>query len=236
MTKTQNTLRLLTVTVENLPGYDVGLAGASLSLDRGHLGLVMLERPNFRTPLADLAGGLLEPDSGAVEFLGRDWQRCLPSRAARMRGLIGRVFEGQNWISNLNVDENVLLQQRHRGRMSEEELLAQATALAITFGLSELPATRPAVTSPHDLKRSACVRAFLGEPCLLLLERPTHGFEDLFEPVLAEVEKAPSAGRPCCGSPISRLKPTIPDSAPTVRFAMSGASLQLLDGMARTNA
>src|SRR5438552_14935358 len=104
------------VSVEDAADYDVDLLNVSLTLNAGDLALVLLERPNFHTPLADTAGGLVRPDEGKVLFLGRDFYRLLlPSRAAALRGQIGRVFDGRAWVSNLDVDENVLLPHLHLG-------------------------------------------------------------------------------------------------------------------------
>jgi phospholipid/cholesterol/gamma-HCH transport system ATP-binding protein len=136
------------------------------------LALVMLERPRFRTPIGDAAQGLIEPDAGRVLFVGRDWQRTLATRASVQRFSIGRVFEGHSWISNLDIDENVLLPSRHHTSRPEAELREEAEKLSRHFGLSELPTIRPARASADDLRRAACVRAFMGEPRLLILERP----------------------------------------------------------------
>jgi phospholipid/cholesterol/gamma-HCH transport system ATP-binding protein len=47
-----------------------------------------------------------------------------------------------------------------------------ATALSIGFGLPGLPVMRTDALTPADLLRAACVRAFMGEPRLLLLDNP----------------------------------------------------------------
>jgi phospholipid/cholesterol/gamma-HCH transport system ATP-binding protein len=153
--------------------YDAGLKDVSFALQAGELALVMLERPRFRTPIADAAGGLIEPDAGRVMFNGRDWQHTLATRASVQRFSIGRVFEGQSWISNLDIDENILLPSAHHTRRPERELREEAEKLSRHFGLAEgLPTIRPAKATADQLRRAACVRAFMGEPRLLILERP----------------------------------------------------------------
>jgi phospholipid/cholesterol/gamma-HCH transport system ATP-binding protein len=152
--------------------YDVSLKEVTFALGAGELALVMLARPRFRTPIADAAEGLIEPDAGRVRFNGRDWQRTLATRAAAQRFSIGRVFEGQSWISNLDIDENILLPSHHHTRRPDAELRQEAEKLSRHFGLTELPTIRPARASGDDLRRAACVRAFFGEPKLVILERP----------------------------------------------------------------
>lgn len=122
--------------------------------------------------LGNVVCGIESPPAGAVGFRGADWRELSPTEAERHRARIGRVFEGAAWISNLDVDENVLLAQRHHTRRSDADLRAEAEALARLFGLSRLPTGRPAWTEPRDLQRAQWVRALLGTPILLLLEFP----------------------------------------------------------------
>lgn len=124
-----------------------------------------------RLPVADLAEGLLGPGSGSVRFLGKDWNDLPPFDQERLRVRIGRVFDGQAWISNLNVDENVLLGALHGTLRSSADLRAEAESLATHVGLPALPVTRPEVTRAPDLARAQWVRAGLGERALIILER-----------------------------------------------------------------
>ena len=221
-----NILQFEHVTVDETHGYDVGLRDVSLSLDGGELALVLLERPNFNIPLADVAGGVLLADEGKACFGDRDWAHTLASRAGRQRGLIGRMFAGRAWVSNLDVDENILLPQRHHSSRSDAELRAEAVDLAKLFGLSELPTARPAQTSAQDLLRAACVRAFLGEPKLLLLERPEHGaYPGLVPPLQSAVAAARAKGVAVMW--LTNLQEVFddPQMSPTVRYRMQGPSL-----------
>jgi phospholipid/cholesterol/gamma-HCH transport system ATP-binding protein len=137
-------------------------------------------------PLCDLAAGLLTPPRGVVRFMGCDWRDAGAYRQAAMRGLTGRVFGGQAWVSNLSVSENVLLPRRHHTRRPERDLLDDAAALGREFGLRELPSDRPETVRPHDLIRWQWVRAFLGAPKLLLLEEPERDAWNEHRPLLRE--------------------------------------------------
>jgi phospholipid/cholesterol/gamma-HCH transport system ATP-binding protein len=148
------------------------LAGVSFSLNGADLMLVRIEEGLTHLPFADVAQGLVEPDAGRVAFLGEDWRTMPPNRSAECRGQIGRVFETHAWISNLDVDENVMLAQRSHTMRPESEIAAEAGAFAGQFGLGELPRGRPAVVRRSDLRRAGWVRAFIGEPRLIILENP----------------------------------------------------------------
>ena len=48
---------------------------------------------------------------------------------------------------------------------------------------------------PEDLQRIACIRAFLGNPALLLLEEPTFGvYPELLVPLTHAIRRARSRG------------------------------------------
>lgn len=165
-------LRLDDVTVEAGDDYDVGLSGASLTLRAGELALVLLEQGAQDHPLDDVISGLVLVTSGAMEIFGGAWSDWNPDQQARARGRIGRVFARQSWLNNLDVDENVTLAERHHTRRAESEIYDEAQRLAALAGLETLPHTRPSVTDREDLRRAEWVRAALGSPWLMLLERP----------------------------------------------------------------
>ena len=142
------------VTLAAGSGHDVALEGLSFALQSGGLALFELEPGLARTPLADLAGGVLDPESGAVCFDGQPWAGLGPEPAARARSRIGRVFEGVGWVSNLDVDENITLAARYHGAATEAEALAAARALALRLGMDSLPAGRPAHVARQTLRRA----------------------------------------------------------------------------------
>lgn len=148
---------------------------AHFSLYSGQLALVRLENLHQAASFADLFSGLTPPFDGNVFFFGRDWQ-ALPADALNaMRGRIGRVFSSGSWLEGFSLLENILLAQLHHTRRPIPELRQEAAQLAEQFSLPGLPLGPPEKYSRADLQRSACVRAFLGTPSLLLLEDPTFG-------------------------------------------------------------
>ena len=161
------------VSTEPDPLFDSPFWDVTFTLSRGELLLIRLERERFRLPLADLAAGVVDPDRGIVEFQGQNWHRMSPDYSSTQRGKIGRVFEDYGWISNLDISENITLAQRHHSGRSDSDIEAEATHLAIMFGLPGLPRRSLAGTRREDLRRSALIRAFLGNSALIILERPT---------------------------------------------------------------
>jgi len=168
----KETLRFDAVTVEVRPPYETGLKDLSFVVREGDLVAVFVNRGHAHTPLADAAEGLVELTGGKIMFLGDEWEALSPDEFARRRGRVGRVFEEHGWVSNLDVDENIMLGERHHTVRPEEEIREEAEALAARFGMDGIPTGRSSGLRRADLRRVEWIRAFLGDPALVLLEHP----------------------------------------------------------------
>ncbi len=168
-----------------------------MNLFGGDLALINLERPRFGSMLADACCGLHPAAEGSIFFLGKDWS-ALPSDIANaLRGRIGRVFVFGNWINRLTLMENILLPQLHHTRRKYAELRDEAVKLAVHFGLPGLPTRLPDDVMRTDHQRAACIRAFLGQPSLILLEEPTFGvYPELLTPLINAIGEVCDRG---CG-------------------------------------
>jgi len=154
------------------PPYEFGLEDINLVLKPGELAIISVDKGHGITPLADAAQGLLVPDRGGVYFLGKNWRDLRPAAAAAARHKIGRVFDEGGWVSNLNIDENITLGQRHHTNLPIEEIQSESEKMGIFFGLKTIPSIRPSMVRRSVLCRAGWVRAFLGDPELILLEEP----------------------------------------------------------------
>ncbi len=218
------------VTVEGGALYDAALWQARLRLGRGELALVHLEQTHLRTPIADAAQGLLEPVEGRVAFLGRCWSNYAYRDRLAARGRIGRVFEEPGWIGTLDMDENILLSQAHHTRRPLAELRDEAAALARRFSLPGLPQGRPSGMHPSDLRRAACVRALLGTPELLVLERPTEGvYPSIMAPLVSALRHARARGAGVLWLTDNRDVWNDAGIRPTLRCRMTGSQLSTVD-------
>ncbi len=166
-----------------------------LRLMPGECALIEMRDPVAIAEFADLCVGLRPLGRGRVCFLGRAWSGLTARVATALRGRIGRIAAAGAWIDFLGTDTNVLLPHLHHTKREEPILRAAAATLAREFGLPGLPLVRPDALSAADLARTACVRAFLGEPRLLLLETPVQTqFLDLIAPLLNAIAAARDRG------------------------------------------
>lgn len=171
------------------------IAPVSFAMTPGSFELMDAGDRRQATAFSDLCSGLIPPTAGTVRFLGHDWTDLPYDYANALRGRIGRVFAGGAWIPHLSLMDNILMQQRHHTRRAEDDLLAEASALAREFGLPGIPLSRPDEATALDRARAALVRAFIGNPALVLLEHPLQGrFVDLLERLVNVIGNARRRG------------------------------------------
>ena len=147
----------------------------TFALKPGQLGVIRMGDDPLDTPLADAACGLCDPLSGHVFFRGASWTTLRPDEEARMRNQIGRILNGHAWISNLDIDENIILAAVHHARWMRPEALEQAVRIGQALGLQAIPPGRPSWIQPRESMLAQWVRALLTAPPLLLLEYPSRG-------------------------------------------------------------
>ena len=188
-------LRFNDAVFANAAGGGAESGEVSLSICGGDLVLVRLAQLEQTTTFADACAGIIEPSSGAVSFLGRNWAELPPDVANALRGRIGRVFKTGNWVKHLSLMDNILLPQHHHTRRATRHLCDEAGQLAEQFGLPGLPLGLPGDLTAADLQRAACVRAFMGRPALVLLEEPTSGiFLEIISALMRAVRMARERG------------------------------------------
>ena len=155
------------------PAFESGLVlqEVDLELNAGELLTIQVDAATRTRSFASMIQGILHPESGSVRFLEQDWQGSDYQRHFWQRSLIGRVFEGQAWIENLNVDENVTLAARHHG-VQLSDIAFSLQHWCDQFGVDKLATRRPAFVAPATLQIHQWIRAFLGNPKLVILETP----------------------------------------------------------------
>lgn len=159
-------------TVSHAGDRDVRVEGVSFSLEPGEMVLVHADHESEEVPFLDLATGLVVPDCGQISFAGQDWCAMHDAAQLKARSRIGTLAKEQVWLANQTVLRNVLLAQRHHTSRAEQELEAEADALAQAVGLEEVPRSRPEAVAPRSLRMAGWVRAFIGNPALLVLMFP----------------------------------------------------------------
>ncbi len=144
----------------------------SLAVPQGSLTALIGPNGAGKTTLFALMSGFLKPDTGKVEFAGRDITGHAPHANARLG--LARTFQIVQPFAQQTVRENIAV-GAHLHEPSRVAALARAEGVAARVGLSAL-LDRPA----EDLtvagrKRLELARALATEPQLLLLDEVLAG-------------------------------------------------------------
>ncbi|APH57253.1 ABC transporter ATP-binding protein [Granulibacter bethesdensis] len=143
-----------------------------MRLQQGECTLLTTHAQITATAFSNLCCGIQHPSSGAVLFQGLDWTQINTLEQYALRGRIGRTYQRGAWNTLSGTDHNILLPRLHHTRQKLSDLVDEAVKLCLEFGLPGLPTVPPAHLSETDLARASYVRAFMGQPALLLLDPP----------------------------------------------------------------
>lgn len=166
-----------------------------MRVEAGELALVQVASLEQAEIWADVAVGLTSPERGRVSILGNSLDGLDLETGNWLRGRIGRVFSRGNWLDRLTLMDNILLQSRHHSGRRDDELKREASVLAESFGMPGVPLGMPEHFPRIELQRAACVRAFLGNPLMVVLEDPTYATRsELISPLMGAIRTARNRG------------------------------------------
>ena len=139
----------------------------SFTVARGEI--VGLLGPNGagKTTTIEICEGLLEPDGGSVELLGRDWR----TQSEELRQLLGIQLQETTFSEKLSVSETLaLFRSFYRRSLEVPELLRMVQ-------LDEKRDVRVGKLSGGQKQRLALACALIGDPQFLFLDEPTTGLD-----------------------------------------------------------
>lgn len=151
------------------------LKGVSLVLHCGESVSIVGPSGSGKSTLLNLMGGLDDPTSGRIHFLGKDLADLEDRELARIRNQeMGFVFQLHHLLPQCTVLENVLIPTVPFGSSKDsEEVVCRAKNLCERVGLSPLVDCFPAQLSGGEQQRVAVVRALINQPRLILADEPT---------------------------------------------------------------
>ena len=188
-------VRRLTVRFGGLTALD------DVSLSVGSRQVTGIIGPNGagKTTLLNVLCGFVKPDSGQIEFDGRELTRLQPHRLAGMG--IARTLQGVGLFAGLSVIENVMVGATSQARAGfwsallglprsdrdERRLREQAMQALDRVGAADLADSMPGALPHGPRKRVALARALVAQPRLLLLDEPASGLSENELPELGDL-------------------------------------------------
>lgn len=168
------------------------LSQLALDVNRGERLFVHGESGAGKSTLLNLIGGVMLPERGYIDVLGRPLGKLSSSNRDRFRvDHTGFIFQQFNLIPYLSVLDNVLLPCRfstERARRTGGSASAEARRLLAALDLDPRLAHRPAASlSVGQQQRVSAARALIGRPELILADEPTSALDPRRQAVFIEL-------------------------------------------------
>jgi predicted ABC-type transport system involved in lysophospholipase L1 biosynthesis ATPase subunit len=146
------------------------LRGISMEIPRGETVFLCGASGAGKTTLLYTLAGLERPESGVVEFEGRNLYNGSSSSQARFRNQkMGFVFQGYFLLPELTALENVQLPAMIGGRKGRDAAEASLQAVGLSDRMNHLPAE----LSGGEQQRVAIARALANDPEIIFADEPT---------------------------------------------------------------
>jgi len=154
------------------------LTGVNLVVEDREIMVILGPSGQGKTVLIKTMVGLLNADSGAIDYDDLNIVGLAGTALREFRRQIGFVFQNGALLDFLNVADNLELYPRMHKRMTEREIEDKAIAMLSLMGLDEsLLFKLPEELSGGMKKRVAIARAMIKDPKYLFYDEPTSGLD-----------------------------------------------------------
>jgi branched-chain amino acid transport system ATP-binding protein len=177
---------LLVKNIESYYGPIMAIKGVSLYVEEGNIVTILGANGAGKTTILKTISGVIEPEKGTIEFMGKRIERMSPEKIVRMG--ISHVPEGREVFHDLTVRENLMMGSYLRG--DRDGIHAD---LKTVFGyfpiLQERSSQLAGNMSGGEQQMLAIARALMARPRLLLLDEPSLGLAPYLVKEIFEIIK-----------------------------------------------
>ncbi len=149
------------------------LHAIDLTLERGHLTVLLGASGSGKTTLLTLAGCLRRVQEGSVRLLGQELNGADEEQLIRCRRRLGFIFQAHNLHDSLTAVQNVRMGLAVQGPAADARWREASAHLLGLVGLADRMEYLPANLSGGQKQRVAVARALVGNPALVFADEPT---------------------------------------------------------------
>lgn len=161
-------------------GSNEVLRGVDLDLFQGENLVVLGRSGTGKSVLIKIIAGLLKPDNGTVNVLGKDVPSLDPKELNSLRLQLGFSFQNSALYDSMSVRENLLFPlTRHRRQLSRIQMERAVNEVLDDVGLLKAKAQMPAELSGGQKKRIGIARTLILQPKIMLYDEPTAGLDPI---------------------------------------------------------
>jgi phospholipid/cholesterol/gamma-HCH transport system ATP-binding protein len=156
------------------------LRGIDLDIYQGENVVVLGRSGTGKSVLIKIIAGLLKPDKGSVNVLGKEVAKISYRELEQLRLQIGFSFQGSALYDSMTVRENLEFPLLRNSKHLNAEQVTQAVKNALeAVGLSQTIDQWPAELSGGQRKRIGIARTLIMQPAIMLYDEPTAGLDPI---------------------------------------------------------
>lgn len=154
------------------------LRGVDLDVFKGENVVVLGRSGTGKSVLIKIIAGLLRPDKGMVNVLGKEVDTISEPELQKLRLKLGFSFQSSALYDSMNVRENLEFPLiRNMGTLSKKEVDMVVEETLEAVGLSNKINQMPAELSGGQRKRIGIARTLMLKPEIMLYDEPTAGLD-----------------------------------------------------------
>lgn len=133
-----------------------------------------------KSVLIKIICGLLKPDSGTVNVLGKSVDKLNDKELRELRLQVGFSFQSSALYDSMSVRENLAFPLvRNARQLSKKEVANQIESVLSDVGLSQTINQMPSELSGGQRKRIGIARTLILRPKIMLYDEPTSGLDPI---------------------------------------------------------
>jgi len=154
------------------------LNGFSIELFEGENLVLMGKSGSGKSVMIKCLVGLMQPDSGSIEIMGKDITKLSQNEFNNLRTEIGFLFQGSALYDSMTVQENLEFPLRKQKRTLEDTNKLVHEALE-SVSLANAIDLMPDELSGGMKRRVALARAIILRPKIIIYDEPTTGLDPI---------------------------------------------------------
>jgi len=158
-------------------GHVEVLRGIDLDVSDGESAVVMGGSGSGKSVLIKHIVGLLKPDAGTIEVLGKNVEQIDGDELDELRLSIGYLFQSGALFDSMTVEENLMFFLERHLNLTKSESQDKIMQTLEWVDLPEKLHQYPAELSGGQKKRIALARSIIMEPKIMLYDEPTTGLD-----------------------------------------------------------
>lgn len=163
------------------------LVDVNLQVKQGDVVVILGPSGSGKTTLLNVIATIDEVSSGHIYLNGKDLTEINKKEIGRFRREnLGFIFQDFNLIDTLTIHENIALALTIN-KTNKNEIDGKVNSVAKELGIEEILTKYPYEVSGGQKQRTACARALITNPKLILADEPTGALDSRSAQMLIEM-------------------------------------------------